>query len=146
MLQKSCDSPVWWRIRYGATRALESNTTSRVPTRRPEGGTKKKEERRSKRKTCFTKLLSPTADYWKDKVSRSVKSLLPEATTLVLTANLISPPSHIHRFSHFSAYLIRLTHMFAWMEYLCVSHRNLIHYTTPPSVCHLHVSRSAFPH
>lgn len=46
MLQKSCESPVWCRIRYGATRALESKTTSRVPTRRPEG-------RRSERKTIL---------------------------------------------------------------------------------------------
>lgn len=33
--QYTCESWVWCRIRYGATLALESKTTSSVPTRRP---------------------------------------------------------------------------------------------------------------
>lgn len=35
MVQQTKESGAWQRIRYGATLALESNTTSRVPTRRP---------------------------------------------------------------------------------------------------------------
>lgn len=36
MVQYTNESGVWYRIRYGATRALESKTTSRVPTSKPE--------------------------------------------------------------------------------------------------------------
>lgn len=36
MVQYANESGVWYRIRYGATRALESKTTSRVPTSKPE--------------------------------------------------------------------------------------------------------------
>lgn len=35
IVQYIIESGAWYRIRYGATLALESSTTSRVPTRRP---------------------------------------------------------------------------------------------------------------
>lgn len=137
MLQKSCESPVWWRIRYGATRALESNTTSRVPTRRPEGGTERRRERLFYILQSHTKLFISNCWLRSYKRRQSVTQcgkFTAWVNNPVLTEHSVSPPS----LRHFPAYFIRLTQMSAWMGYLWVSHRNLIHYISlPPSFYHL---------
>lgn len=86
MLQKICESPVWWRIRYGATRALESNTTSRVPTRRPEGGTERRREGVSQRPFY---LLLHIRELYKDEIKmlHTGESSLPGPTTLCSSTN-----------------------------------------------------------